>query len=219
MNYTTAIFDAASRSVTVAGSTTALQEKSWQVMELLREKAPNTVARAEIIDVVWHGNLYVGEKGLNQAIWAIRSALKDDSKRPKYIRTVPRLGYAWIAAEPDARPRNRARPVWLSGSLAAGLVALLTISTLNSQTTMFEAVDSAATNAYLVGRDIHVEFENGALGILKNANSAKIGEPVLSEDGAEIAITVSEADGCRMVTVNLTNGERQDFSTCPPGVS
>ena len=42
------------------------------------------------------GNVLTGEKGLNQAMWAIRSAMGDDAREPTYIETLPRLGYRWI---------------------------------------------------------------------------------------------------------------------------
>jgi hypothetical protein len=71
-----------------------------------------------------------------------------------------------------------------------------------------------ATNAYLRNQDIVVEMSDGCVGIVKHSGEKKFGEPMLSSDGSQVAFTVHDATTCRLVTVDLKNGERQDFSRC-----
>lgn len=220
--------DARRRRVTVAGRSTVLQEKTWQVLSILRARAPEVVSRRDLIGHLWQGNYLTGEKGLNQAVWAIRAALCDDARDPRFIRTVPRVGYQWIHAGHSRGETRAARPMRSVISKAAGIAALFVIPTVATSILIgvpdihVEATKTAtervATKAYLVDRDIHVEFADGCLGILKNDSYLKIGTPVLSADGAEIAVTLSEAGNCRLVTIDVANGQRQDFGSCPSDV-
>ena len=75
--------------------------------------------------------------------------------------------------------------------------------------------DMVATRAYLVDRDIHVEFAGGCLRILKNASNKDLGTPVLSLDGTEVAVALREPESCRLVTIDVISGKRKDFGNCP----
>ncbi|MGI9234851.1 MAG: winged helix-turn-helix domain-containing protein [Woeseiaceae bacterium] len=216
--------DARRRVVAVDGREAMLQERSWQVLTLLLARSPDVVSRREIVDAVWSGNSRTGEKGLNQAMWAIRAALGDDPRAPEFIRTIPRLGYQWVGCK---LPGDASRATAASGLIRAiagiGAVAVAVVAaTYMSRSTSVSGAESAsespkmvATKAYLVDRDIHVEFAGGCLGILKNAGYADIGAPVLSSDGTEVAVTVREAGSCRLVTIGVADGERRDFENCP----
>ncbi|MGI9236106.1 MAG: winged helix-turn-helix domain-containing protein [Woeseiaceae bacterium] len=216
--------DARRRMVTVDGRHAVLQERSWQVLALLLARSPEVVCRREIVDAVWSGNSRTGEKGLNQAMWAIRAALGDDPREPVFIRTVPRVGYQWIFANV---PGDVSKTTAASGlvraiaGIAAVAVAVATAAYMARSTSVSGAESASgspemvATKAYLVDRDIHVEFADGCLGILKNASHAEIGAPVLSSDGTEVAVTVREAGSCRLVTIGVADGERRDFENCP----
>lgn len=220
--------DAGHRRVTVSGRSTTLQEKPWQLLMLLRARAPAVVSRTEIIDVLWHGNYPTGDKGLNQAVWMLRRALGDDSREPRFIRTVPRQGYRWICADTAmAEPRgtNRRRR---AGLLAAGLGTVAFASLVASRLAgpALDALDAEASappervavRAQRVGRDIHVEYASGCRGILKNEASSVLGTPVLSSDGARLAVTLGTGASCRLVTVDVATGQREDYGACPSEV-
>lgn len=217
--------DARRRCVVVGGRSTVLQEKCWQVLSVLQTRAPEIVCRSKIIESVWEGNFATGEKGLNQAVWAIRTALDDDPRSPRYIRTMPRRGYQWVGPCISSGVPREAKRVWTRVSTALGVTALIAVSIVASESAKDDSSAGitwsampdglAATRAYLVGHDVHVEFADGRRGVIINSNDAKISDPVLSSDGAGIAVTVNDDNDCRMVTIDLTNGERQDFSACP----
>lgn len=227
MNPVSLEFDARRRLVTLDGRSASLQEKSWRVLMLLRAKAPEVVSRQEIIDSVWHGNYRTGDKGLNQAVWAIRTALSEDPREPRFIRTVPRVGYQWIHSNMTGGMTRDASAERRIARALTGIVLIVVatlIATNFTRSTSLSVAESAprasatrmvATKAYLVDRDIHVELVDGCLGIIKNANYADIGPPVLSSDGTEVAVTVRESGSCRLVTIGLANGERRDFEKCP----
>ena len=214
-------FDARRRAVTLDGRSTVLQEKAWQVLCLLRERAPAVVTRREIIGIVWSGNHLTGEKGVNQAVWSLRTALRDEARSPRFIRTVPRVGYQWLCERPSG-PRPTSAPsvptVVRWGAAAAVLLAAVAAYQFFASP---EAVrdhppqNRTATDAYLVGHDIHVRLASGCLGIVKNTDQKMIGEPVVSADGAQVAFTLREDAICRLVVLDLPSGQKREFGECP----
>ncbi len=75
----------------------ALRPKTYSVLVYLLENPGRLVSKAELMGVVWGGRS-VEEGVLNQSITEIRQALGDNRKHPRFIRTVSRKGYRFIAA-------------------------------------------------------------------------------------------------------------------------
>lgn len=91
-------FDTAARELRREGMLVRLQSQPAQVLSRLIEHAGEVVTREELHRVVWGGETFVDfERGLNFCIRQIRAALGDDSTTPRYIRTIPRRGYQFIA--------------------------------------------------------------------------------------------------------------------------
>jgi Tol biopolymer transport system component len=76
------------------GETELLQPKCIEVLHYLVKQYPNLVSREELINNIWRGNAYVGEKALTNAIWGIRQHLHKDKE--EYIQTVRKSGYRLI---------------------------------------------------------------------------------------------------------------------------
>ena len=75
-----------------------LQNQPLQVLTLLIQHAPNVVSRDEIQRHVWGENVYVGAEGsINFCIRQIRSVLLDSAAVPRFIETLPREGYRFLA--------------------------------------------------------------------------------------------------------------------------
>jgi TolB-like protein/DNA-binding winged helix-turn-helix (wHTH) protein/tetratricopeptide (TPR) repeat protein len=86
-----------------------LQPQPFSLLVLLASRSGEVVTREEIHEQLWGSNVFVDfERGLNHCIRQIRAALDDDASAPRYIQTVPRSGYRFIApvrmaiAEPPA---------------------------------------------------------------------------------------------------------------------
>jgi DNA-binding winged helix-turn-helix (wHTH) protein/TolB-like protein len=91
-------FDTAARELRREGMLVRLQAQPAQVLSRLIERAGEVVSREELHRAVWGGETFVDfERGLNFCIGQIRAALGDDSTTPRYIRTIPRRGYQFIA--------------------------------------------------------------------------------------------------------------------------
>ena len=95
MNRVSVQIDSRRRSVTLGGRTTVLQEKSWQVLTMLLQRAPAVISRKDIVREVWQGSFRTGEKGLNQAVWAIRAALGEEPKAEVY----PHPAACWVSMD------------------------------------------------------------------------------------------------------------------------
>lgn len=100
------------------------------------------VSKNRLHEEVWRG-VPVTDEALSQAIMALRKALGDDAARPRYIETVPRHGYRFVAAldaagqaplsgEPDRGSRLQTMTGGILGALAAGIVVGLAYGTLAS---------------------------------------------------------------------------------------
>ena len=75
-----------------------LQEQPFQVLCLLLARPGELVTREELRKMLWPADTFVDfEHGLNKTINKLREALSDDKERPRYIETLPRRGYRFIA--------------------------------------------------------------------------------------------------------------------------
>jgi DNA-binding winged helix-turn-helix (wHTH) protein len=76
---------------------TSLTPKAFAVLRYLVERAGRLVTQAELLEAVWP-ETYIKPEVLKSRIFELRSALGDRPKTPRYIETVPRRGYRFIAA-------------------------------------------------------------------------------------------------------------------------
>lgn len=91
-------FDTATRELRREGVLVRLQSQPAQVLSCLIEQDGQVVSRESLRETVWGTGTFVDfERGLNFCIAQIRSALNDDSTSPRYVRTVPKRGYQFIA--------------------------------------------------------------------------------------------------------------------------
>lgn len=73
-----------------------LPESAMAVLETLLAKAPETVDRATLMDIAWPDTAVVPDN-LVQAIHVIRMALGGDAREPRFVQTVHRRGYRFVA--------------------------------------------------------------------------------------------------------------------------
>jgi eukaryotic-like serine/threonine-protein kinase len=85
-----------------------LQDQPFLVLVLLLEHAGEVVTRDELRQKLWPGDTFVDfDTGLNSAIKKLRDVLSDSADEPRYIETLPRRGYRFIApVENGALPKS-----------------------------------------------------------------------------------------------------------------
>ena len=128
--------DLKARELRKAGLKVKLQEQPFRVLALLVDRAGQVVTREELRAKVWPTDAYVAfDQGLNNAIKKVRDALGDSADSPRFIETLARHGYRFIApvgpapqrpSEPQVRPSlTKLRKPALIGVTSACLLAAL----------------------------------------------------------------------------------------------
>jgi cholera toxin transcriptional activator len=75
-----------------------IRDQALQILIMLLEKSEEVVTRDELRERLWPADTFVDfDHGLNTAINQVRSALGDSAANPKFIQTLPRRGYRFIA--------------------------------------------------------------------------------------------------------------------------
>ena len=99
-------FDPDSGVLSREGVPVRLQPQPGRVLAILVTHAGEVVTRDALRQEVWNDGTFVDfERGLNFCIAQIRSALGDSADSPRFIETLPRRGYRFIA--PVSRQRLR----------------------------------------------------------------------------------------------------------------
>jgi eukaryotic-like serine/threonine-protein kinase len=84
--------------LTKAGVRIRLQEQPLQILALLLERPGQLVTREEIRQKLWSGDTFVEfDDALNTAVRKLRAALNDSADNPRFLETVPRRGYRFVA--------------------------------------------------------------------------------------------------------------------------
>ena len=85
------------RSLLRRGIRLKLHGQPFEILLLLLENADRVVTREELQAKLWHADTFVDfENGLNAAVKKLRQVLGDSPESPRYIETVPRVGYRFI---------------------------------------------------------------------------------------------------------------------------
>jgi len=86
------------------GRKVRLREQPGQILTLLLARPGELVTREEARQALWPGDTFVDfDVGLNSAVKRLRDALDDSAEQPRFVETLPRRGYRFIAAiEADA---------------------------------------------------------------------------------------------------------------------
>ncbi len=80
------------------GSKIRLQDKPFQILTILLDHPGEVVTREELRKRLWPDDTFVDfEHSINTAVKRLREALGDDADHPRFIETIPRRGYRFIA--------------------------------------------------------------------------------------------------------------------------
>ena len=123
-------FDTDNGELRKSGRAVALEPQPAKALALLLSKGGEIVSREALRDAVWGQNTHVDfDRGLAYCVSQIRTALGDSGDNPRFIQTIPKRGFKFIAplaADPAAPPspvapilpmppmRPPASPLWLN---------------------------------------------------------------------------------------------------------
>lgn len=193
-------FDPQSRELRKHGYKVRLPSQPAQILRALLERPGDLLAREALRNRLWPG-VTAGdfEHGLNAAVNKLRQALGDAASQPRYVETLPGLGYRFVApvypvggavlelvppsATSESELRSSRRRLLLWSSLVAALLVLGAISSwpalhrpLTPPMKATQSVVVPPTGYYFEGGGIRQSF-------------------ALSPDGGRIAFTAKDASG------------------------
>jgi DNA-binding winged helix-turn-helix (wHTH) protein len=133
-------------SIIRAGKKLPVEPKAYKVLQFLVHNPGRVIPKDEILDAVWN-DCEVSESSLTRSIAMLRRLLGDDVREPRYIATVPTVGYRFLAEVevsenppgdsavaptlPDPKgPPGRVpvgRPIWLAAAALIVVVAALLV--------------------------------------------------------------------------------------------
>jgi DNA-binding winged helix-turn-helix (wHTH) protein len=213
--------DAASGELRKAGIPIKLRLQAIQVLLMLTDRAGEVVTREEIRARLWSDDTFVDfERSINFCVNQIRGALGDAAENPRYVETLPRRSYRFIAAvtvELPKEPVTTAAVASIKAGLAHGLddfsAATSTSSGIQvvparpvripvaswSRKPMLAMIVGAVLAIVAVGFAMHrwplsnrrLNLEN--LQITKLTESGKVREMAISPDG--LYVTYALRDG------------------------
>jgi Tol biopolymer transport system component/DNA-binding winged helix-turn-helix (wHTH) protein len=136
--------DLANAELRKSGLSLRIQEQPFQVLAALLARPGEVVTREELVSRLWPTGTFVDfDRGLNAAVARLRQVLQDPAETPRYIETVARRGYRFVApieigsdpvdvdrstlveTGPAANPLRKSIPKrfwWRSAAIAAMLV-------------------------------------------------------------------------------------------------
>ena len=78
------------------GTPVPLTPKAFETLLLLVRRGGSLVPKSELLDEIW-GDSFVEENAVSKCVWFVRNALGEDPKNPRFIQTVPKRGYRFVA--------------------------------------------------------------------------------------------------------------------------
>ncbi len=198
------LFNASNGELSKSGIPLRLQEQPARVLKILIERRGELVSRQELQNLLWPEGVNVDyETGLNSTMRRLRQMLLDDAEKPRYVETIPRRGYRFLAAvdevvldlsveeDPAMGHKVSRRWVWAAGIGAAGL-ALAATWRLNRES----APRIAVRSSILLPPDQ----------ILPRLSGRSV---AISANGTEIAFVASSTKSRQVFRRSLSSGENK----------
>jgi Tol biopolymer transport system component/DNA-binding winged helix-turn-helix (wHTH) protein len=204
-----------------AGNILPLEPKSIRVLLYLIENRTRAVGKEELLQAVWT-DIAVTDNALTRVIAQLRRELGDDARNPRYIQTIPTLGYRFIAdlkpvAVAHVAPRRSSRRMraGIAAALAIGLPSFFWFVTGKSQPTRFggavQITSSAGFDASPSfspdGRSIAYSSDrSGAMEIYTRRLDRPGTETQLTSDGAQNIHPAWSPDGRNIAFHSVAKG-------------
>jgi Tol biopolymer transport system component/DNA-binding winged helix-turn-helix (wHTH) protein len=104
--------DRDARELRKRGELIRLQDQAFRILAILAGRPGEIVTREEMQEQIWGKETFVDfDQSLNKAVNRIREALNDDAGTPRYVETVPRRGYRFIAPVESQGKGAPTRPI------------------------------------------------------------------------------------------------------------
>src|SRR6202011_3947691 len=103
-----------------SGRAAKLRPQAAKMLGMLASRPGQLVTREDLQEQLWGQQTFVDfEHGINLCIREIRTALSDDAVTPRYVETLPRQGYRFIAPIQETSQEKTLRRYLLTGKIGA----------------------------------------------------------------------------------------------------
>ena len=202
-------FDADLRSAELRkrGIRIKLQIQPFQVLQILIEHAGEVVTREELQKRIWPVDTFVDfDQGLNNAVKKLREALADDAEKPRFIETLSKRGYRFIAHVEELGNGTLA-PAGLAPAIAVDSIAVLPFTSMSPdpENEFFaDGITEEIINALAQIEQLHVVARSSAFSFKgKHIDARVVGEQLNVRTVLEGS--VRRADNRLRITVQLVN--------------
>src|SRR3979409_1922643 len=101
-----------------------LPEQPFQILALLLERPGEIITRDELRNRLWQTDTFVDfDHGLNNAVMRLREVLGDSSDNPRFVETIPRRGYRFVAHVDESFPATPFRGATASATTQIAMPA------------------------------------------------------------------------------------------------
>jgi Tol biopolymer transport system component/DNA-binding winged helix-turn-helix (wHTH) protein len=191
--------------VTRGSSPVSVEPKVFDLLRFLIAHRDRLVTKEELLEGVWPGT-FVAPNALTRAVAQLRKALGDDADEPRYIETVAKRGYRFIA------------PVVIDGGSAEAEVAPAAVSEPRRRRPSGMVLAAvAATTLLVTGMLVGIgrwtaphAVPTGALTPTRVGISGSMNvEPALSPDGSAVAFASDRSGSFEIYVVGLAHGSQE----------
>ena len=170
-----------------------LQEQPFQVLAALLENPGEVISREDLIRRLWPDGMVVDfDRGLNAAVTRLRQVLSDSAETPRYVETVARRGYRFIA------------PVETAGEVASGPLPVAKRRLWIWPVVAISAVIGIGSTLWFV-RGGNTRAVDGAFHVTPLTTEPGFeGTPSFSPDGSQIAFEWDQGTGQPHIFIKVT---------------
>jgi Tol biopolymer transport system component/DNA-binding winged helix-turn-helix (wHTH) protein len=197
--------DVCSAELHYNGHTTLLHEQPFQVLLALLERPGELISREELVHRLWPDGTFVDyERGLNKAVNKLRDVLRDSADSPRFVETIPRRGYRFIAPlEGGSAPINGS-----SGTVAAEATTHHKIWLAIGAAVTLALIAAAGYGGYSLSSRKHSEpFENFTISQI--TNTGRVVTAAISPDGKFLLSVVDDGKQSLWLRNIATNSDTQ----------
>lgn len=153
--------DLRSGEVRKRGAKVRLQQQPFRVLEMLLERPGEVVLREEIRQRLWPSDTWVDfDHGVNKAVNKLRETLGDSADSPRFIETLPKRGYRFVASVEIAAETAAGAGVTMSGGTSPDVLHVPAV-----EVTEGPRIDAPRSRRWAVAPVLIVLIALGAVGI------------------------------------------------------